>query len=342
MQETIVADTTPVRTSMNRMGASPAPAWPPLPLAQWEDTHAALHRWMQVIGKLRMASLPWTNHSWHVALALTARGIGSGPLPCGGRFWQADFDFLADRLEITCSDGAAAQVPLQPQSVARFHAAVRDALASMDIPCDIRTMPAEIAEAVPFEQDTHPRPYDAEAVRRWWRVLLQAERVLRIFRARFRGKCSPVHFFWGAMDLAVTRFSGRTAPPHPGGAPHLADWVMREAYSHEVSSCGFWAGPGRSGVLRVRLSRASRVRELARAAPRCLLQRCAARVHPPLRPRERGCGPRCRAAGVPAVHVRSCRAARWLAARGAGVRVAVVHAGVPRPQADTGGPGFSR
>lgn len=224
---------------------SPSPAaWPALSLAEWEETHAAVHRWMQVIGKLRLASTPWTNHSWHVTLSLTARGIGSGPLPCGDLFWQAEFDFLADRLRITRSDGATVDIALQPQSVAAFHAAVRDALRSMEIACDIRTLPVEIAGAVPFEQDTQPRPYDADAVRRWWRILLQADRVLRIFRARFRGKCSPVHFFWGAMDLAVTRFSGRTAPPHGGGAPHLADWVMREAYSHEVSSCGFWAGPG--------------------------------------------------------------------------------------------------
>ncbi|HET8747779.1 MAG TPA: DUF5996 family protein [Ramlibacter sp.] len=225
----------------------PAPsraAWPALPLADWQDTHAALHRWMQVVGKLKLASLPWTNHSWHVAMALTARGITSGPLPCGDRFWQAEFDFIDHALKIAASDGGTAAVPLQPQSVASFHERVREALHSLDIPCEIRTQPSEIADAVPFEQDTQARPYDADAAQRWWRILLQADRVLRIFRARFRGKCSPVHFFWGAMDLAVTRFSGRAAPPHPGGAPHLADWVMREAYSHEVSSCGFWAGPG--------------------------------------------------------------------------------------------------
>jgi hypothetical protein len=147
-------------------------------------------------------------------------------------------------LKISTSDGAVAAVPLQPQSVAQFHARVREALASLGIPMDIRSMPCEIADAVPFELDTQPRPYDGDAVQRYWRILLQADRVLRIFRARFRGKASPVHFFWGAMDLAVTRFSGRTAPTHPGGAPHLADWVLQEAYSHEVSSCGFWAGPG--------------------------------------------------------------------------------------------------
>jgi len=221
-----------------------ASSWPPLPLSGWEDTHAALHRWMQVVGKLRLACTPWTNHSWHVTLPLTARGIASGPLPCGERFWQAEFDFLAHRLNFSVSDGTSAAVPLQPQSVAQFHAGVAEALGSLGIPLAIRTLPCEIPDALPFEQDTAPRPYDGDAVRRWWRVLLQADRVLRIFRARFRGKCSPVHFFWGAMDLAVTRFSARAAPPHPGGAPQLADWVVREAYSHEVSSCGFWAGTG--------------------------------------------------------------------------------------------------
>jgi hypothetical protein len=219
-------------------------AWPPLPLAEWEGTHAALHRWMQVVGKLRLAATPWTNHSWHVTLPLTARGIASGPLPCGDRFWQAEFDFIEHRLAISVGDGASAAVPLQAQSVAQFHARVCAALQSLGIPCGIRTQPCEIADAVPFEQDTQPRPYDGDAARRWWRILLQSDRVLRSFRARFVGKCSPVHFFWGAMDLAATRFSGRTAPPHPGGAPHVADWVMRDAYSHEVSSCGFWAGPG--------------------------------------------------------------------------------------------------
>ena len=226
------------------MERTPSPAWPPLPLSEWEDTRAALHLWMQVIGKLRLACTPWTNHSWHVTLPLTARGIATGLLPCAGRFWQAEFDFLDHQLKFTSSDGGTATVALKPQSVAQFYAAVRDALGSLGIPMDIHPVPCEIPDAVPFEQDTVQRPYDADAAQRHWRILLQADRVLRIFRSRFRGKASPVHFFWGAMDLAVTRFSGREAPQHPGGVPHLADWVVREAYSHEVSSCGFWAGPG--------------------------------------------------------------------------------------------------
>jgi hypothetical protein len=179
-----------------------------------------------------------------VTFALTARGLTTGPLPCGGRFYEANFDFLADRLRFDTNDGASAWVPLEPQSLALFHARVREALASLDAPMAIRTLPCEIVDAVPFEQDTAARPYDGDAVRRYWNALLQAERVLRVFRGRFIGKASPVHFFWGAPDLAVTRFSGRRAPMHPGGVPHLADWVVREAYSHEVSSCGFWAGNG--------------------------------------------------------------------------------------------------
>lgn len=226
------------------MEPSPSPAWPPLPLSEWEDTRAALHLWMQVIGKLRLGCTPWTNHSWHVTLPLTARGIATGLLPCEGKFWQAEFDFLDHQLKFASSDGGTATVALKPQSVAQFYAAVRDALASLGIPMDIHPVPCEIPDALPFEQDTAQRPYDADAAQRHWRILLQADRVLRIFRSRFRGKASPVHFFWGAMDLAVTRFSGREAPQHPGGVPFLADWVVREAYSHEVSSCGFWAGPG--------------------------------------------------------------------------------------------------
>lgn len=226
------------------MSESPNPAWPPLPWAEWQPTHDALHRWMQVVGKLKLACTPWTNHSWHVTFALTARGLGTGVMACGERSWQAEFDFLAHRLRFDASDGRSAEVALQAQSVADFHARVFEALRALDIPFTVRPMPCEIPDAIPFDEDTETRPYDADAAQRFWRVLLQADRVLRRFRARFGGKASPVHFFWGAMDLAVTRFSGRTAPPHPGGAPHTADWIMREAYSHEVSSCGFWPGAG--------------------------------------------------------------------------------------------------
>lgn len=226
------------------MSSHPDPAWPPLPLAGWKDTLDALHRWTQVVGKLRLACTPWTNHSWHVTLALTARGLGTGVLHAGDCFFEVEFDFLADRLAIRTSDGRAAGLALRAQSVAAFYRGLMQQLESLGLPVAIHPQPCEIADALPFDRDEQARPYDGEAVRRFWRILLQADRVLRIFRSRFIGKCSPVHFFWGAMDLAVTRFSGRTAPAHPGGIPHLPDWIAREAYSHEVSSCGFWPGGG--------------------------------------------------------------------------------------------------
>jgi hypothetical protein len=218
--------------------------WPALPLAPWQDTLSGLHLRMQAVGKLRLACTPWTNHSWHVTLSLTARGLTTGVLPCGGRFFQVDADFIAHRLLLQTSDGGSATVPLQAEAMAAFHAALLRELKVLALPVAIRPQPCEIPDAVPLDRDELARPYDGEAVRRFWQVLLQAERVLRVFRARFTGKCSPVHFFWGAMDLAVTRFSGRTAPPHPGGVPNLPDRVAREAYSHEVSSCGFWPGGG--------------------------------------------------------------------------------------------------
>jgi hypothetical protein len=227
------------------MNASTAQeAWPPLPLAAWQDTHAALHRWMQIVGKLRLACTPWTNHSWHVTLQLTARGLTTGPLPCGERRLQVDFDFLEHRLLLQTSEARSAQLALRAQSVADFYREFMQALRALGVAVAFDRRPNELSEAIPFDQDQAPRPYDAEYAQRFWRILLQADRVLQQFRAMFCGKCSPVHFFWGGADLAVTRFSGRAAPPHPGGIPNLPDWVTREAYSHEVSSCGFWAGGG--------------------------------------------------------------------------------------------------
>ena len=186
-------------------------AWPPLPWAAWQDTHDALHRWTQVVGKLRLACMPWTNHSWHVTLQPDARGLASGVMPAGDRAWQARFDFLSHVLVFEASDGGRASVPLEAQSLAQFHARVQEALHSLGIACAIDTRPCEIADALRFEEDTEQRPYDADAVQRWWRILLQADRVLRIFRARFVGKVSPVHFFWGAPDLALTRRRIRAA-----------------------------------------------------------------------------------------------------------------------------------
>ena len=226
------------------ISAAPSTAWPSLPLEAWADTYATLHRWTQIVGKLRLAKSPWLNHSWHVTLYVTARGLTTALIPYNDRAFQVDFDFIAQRLIIQTSDGGAAHFPLQPQSVAAFYARLMTALRSLDLHVPICRKPNEIAEPIPFDEDEIHRAYDAEYAQRFWRILVQAERVLTQFRAGFAGKCSPVHFFWGSADLAVTRFSGRPAPPHPGGIPNLPDRITREAYSDELSSCGFWPGGG--------------------------------------------------------------------------------------------------
>ena len=220
-----------------------AGAWPSLPLESWRETYATLHMWLQIVGKIRLVQTPWVNHSWHVTLYPTATGLTTGAIP-GDRSFQIDFDFLHHRLLLQADDGRSARLGLEPQSVANFYRRVMEEMAALELPVRITRMPNEIADAIPFDQDETHRAYDPEYAGRFWRILLQAERVFSAFRARFIGKCSPVHLFWGAPDLAVTRFSGRTAPLHPGGIPNLPDWVAREAYSHEVSSCGFWPGGG--------------------------------------------------------------------------------------------------
>jgi hypothetical protein len=216
--------------------------WPPLPLAPWIDTKDTLHMWLQIIGKVRLRMSPPINHSWHATLYVTARGLTTSPIPHGARHFQIDLDFVDHRLVITASDGATGGFPLEPQTVAAFYERLMRELTRLGLPVRISARPNEIAEAIPFAQDDVHRAYDAEAVTRFWQATRQADRVMTVFRSRFIGKCSPVHLFWGAVDLAVTRFSGRTAPEHPGGIPNLPDRVTREAYSHEVSSCGFWAG----------------------------------------------------------------------------------------------------
>ncbi len=226
------------------MSTSASEAWPALPLDAWSDTYATLHMWTQIAGKVRLVQSPWLNHSWHVTLYVTARGLSTSPIPHGLRTFQIDFDFIDHHVAIRASDGGTARVPLEPQSVASFYRRLMDALDGLGLHVDIRTRPNEVPDPIPFERDNAQRAYDPEYANRFWRALVQADRVFKIFRARFIGKCSPVHFFWGAPDLAVTRFSGRRAPEHPGGVPNLPDWVAREAYSHEVSSCGFWAGGG--------------------------------------------------------------------------------------------------
>ena len=218
--------------------------WPALPLEAWSDTLATLHMWTQVVGKVRLVQSPWVNHSWHATFYVTARGLSTSPIPYGTRTFEMEFDFIAHQLAIRTGEGRAHQIPLEPQSVATFYARLMDALRTLDLSVKIYARPNEVPEAIPFEQDEIHRSYDREYASRFWRVLVQADRVLKIFRSRFAGKCSPVHFFWGAADLAVTRFSGRPAPEHPGGIPNLPDRITREAYSHEVSSCGFWAGGG--------------------------------------------------------------------------------------------------
>ena len=220
-------------------------AWPPLPLEAWGDTCATLHLWTQIVGKIRCAQSPWLNHSWHVTLYVTARGLGTTPIPYGTRTFQVDFDFIGHQLVVLSSDGGIGGFALRPQSVAAFHRRLMDAMAQLGLRVDIHKRPNELPDpTLRFDRDEVHRDYDREYAERFWRVLVQADRVFKRFRARFVGKCSPVHFFWGGADLAVTRFSGRRAPEHPGGIPNLPDWVTREAYSHEVSSCGFWPGGG--------------------------------------------------------------------------------------------------
>jgi hypothetical protein len=228
------------------MATSESSAWPPLPYAQWRDTCATLHLWTQIVGKIRLQQTPWLNHSWHVPLYLTARGLTTSLIPYGERSFEMLFDFNDHALRIDVSDGARRQVALRARSVADFHAAVMQQLGDLDMPVTINDLPCEIGGAIPFSSDREHAAYDPEQARRFWRVLLQCDRVLKQFRTGFLGKSSPVHFFWGSFDLAVTRFSGRPAPEFSGKVPGVAASVMREAYSHEVSSAGFW--PGGNGI----------------------------------------------------------------------------------------------
>ena len=229
---------------MPRPVASQSDAWPDLPLAAWRETYETLHLFTQIVGKVRLAQSPWVNHSWHVTLYVTARGLTTSPIPYGIRTFQIEFDFVDHRLQVLASDGATGGFPLQPQSVAAFYSRLIEEMGKLGIHVSISPKPNEVAEPIRFDQDEIHKAYDREYVNRFWRILVQSDRVFKAFRARFVGKSSPVHFFWGAPDLAVTRFSGRSAPQHPGGVPNLPDWVAREAYSQEVSSCGFWPGGG--------------------------------------------------------------------------------------------------
>jgi Family of unknown function (DUF5996) len=218
--------------------------WPELPTTAWRDTYATLHLWTQIIGKIRLTRAPWLNHSWHVALYVTPRGLTTSPVPDGTRTFQIDLDFIDHALRISTSDGAERQFALPGKSVASFYAATMVTLTELDISVTIDEMPNELPDPVRFSEDNIHASYDPDAVGRLLQILVNCDRVFKQFRTGFLGKASPVHFFWGSFDLAVTRFSGRRAPRHPGGVPHLSDDVASEAYSHEVSSAGFWPGSG--------------------------------------------------------------------------------------------------
>jgi hypothetical protein len=226
------------------MSGTPQVPWPELPTAAWRETYATLHLWTQIVGKIRLAREPWLNHSWHVVLYVTPRGLTTAPIPDGTRTFQIDLDFIDHLLRISTSDGAQRQFSLAGHSVASFYAAIMAELAQLSIHVAINETPNELPKPIRFSQDHQHASYDPDAVRRFLQILLNADRVFKQFRTAFLGKASPVHFFWGSFDLAVTRFSGRRAPRHPGGVPHLPDDVAAEAYSHEVSSAGFWPGSG--------------------------------------------------------------------------------------------------
>ena len=216
--------------------------WPSLDYVAWRETCATLQLWTQIVGKIRLALGPWINHSWGVTLYVTSRGLTTSLIPYGTRAFEIEFDFIRHQLCISTAEGDERGIKLRPQSVASFYREVMSKLGELAIEVQIGMRPNEMLEAIPFDRDEKHAAYDPEYANRFWRVLLQADRVFKEFRSRFCGKCSPVHFFWGSFDLAVTRFSGRPAPPHPGGIPHLPDAITREAYSQEVSSLGFWSG----------------------------------------------------------------------------------------------------
>ncbi len=221
--------------------------WPQLRQADWKDTQATLHLWTQIVGKIRLRSEPMLNHWWNVTLYVTPDGLTTSSMPYpGSRAFKIDFDFIRRELRIDGCDGERASFALEPMTVADFYRRLADALDSLNIHVKINMTPNEIPDAVRFDRDTVHRAYDAEQAERFWRILLQADRLCKDFRSGFLGKASPVHFFWGSFDLAVTRFSGRPAPPHPGGFPNMPDSATREAYSHEEHSVGFW--PGGSGM----------------------------------------------------------------------------------------------
>jgi hypothetical protein len=226
------------------MSSTPS-EWPSLSVDEWLPTYATLHRWVQIAGKTRLSLSPFENHWWHCALYVTARGVGTSPMPFGGGNLEIEFDFLSDVLVARTSVGQTRSIPLENKPVADFYHEYRAMLSALDVDVHMHAAPNEIVDATPFADDHDHATYDGDAARRWWRALTQADRLLKRFRGGFAGKCSPSHFWWGGFDLACTRFSGRLAPPHPGGIPNCPDYVMREAYSRECISAGWWPGmPG--------------------------------------------------------------------------------------------------
>jgi hypothetical protein len=229
-------------------GSGRTSAWPALPVADWVDTRDTLQLWTQIVGKVRMANTPMINHWWNVPLYVSERGLRTSLIPYGQRGFDVDFDFVAHRLDIAVTDGQHRSMALEPRSVSDFYREFMGHLDALDLTTPIWTMPVEIPGAIPFDEDDRHNAYDGTRVHDFWLGLVEMDRVFHEFRARFVGKCSPVHLFWGGLDLAVTRFSGRPAPLHPGGAPHCGPQVMQEAYSHEVSSAGYWPGGGGEGL----------------------------------------------------------------------------------------------
>ena len=223
-------------------------AWPDLTLSAWEDTRDTLHMWIQIVGKVRLALEPMVNHWWQVPLYVSVRGLTTSLMPWRGRGVELEFDFVDHVLALRTTEGAHRTVALEPRTVADFYTATMAALDDLGVQVPILAKPVEVAESIPFPDDDQHRSYDPDAAHRFWTALVQCHRVMTSFRAGFIGKVSPVHFFWGGPDLAVTRFSGRRAPKHPGGVPNCPDWVQELAYSHEVSSCGFWPNGGDEGT----------------------------------------------------------------------------------------------
>ena len=224
-----------------------ADVWPELTLAAWEDTRVTVHLWTQVVGKVRLALEPVANHWWQVPFYLSARGLTTSIMHTTDGGLEIEFDFIDHMLKLETTSGKRRTVALEPRTVASFYESTMAALGDLGVHIKLMARPVEVERAIPFARDTEHAAYDADAIHRFWLALLQSHRVLSMFRGSFIGKASPIHFFWGAFDLAATRFSGRTAPKHPGNVPNCADWVMHQAYSHELSSCGFWPGGSSEG-----------------------------------------------------------------------------------------------